>query len=363
MIEFVKKLLNGQAVEWKTLGEVCEIGTGQSINKRVISNNIGNYPVINSGREPLGFINKWNTDDDPIGITSRGAGVGSITWQEGKYFRGNLNYSVTHNKEEVNTRFLYHILLEYQREIQSLCTFVGIPALNASNLKTLKIPLPPLSVQRKIADILDKFTELKDNLNMELNKELGLRKKQYAYYREKLLTFDQNTPRKTLREVAKIKNGKDWKKLNSGNIPVYGSGGVMGYVDTFAYDKPSVLIPRKGSITNLFYLEQPFWNVDTIYYTEIDTNQIIPKYFYYFMKTIDLMALDTGSGRPSLTQAILNEIKIPLPPLEEQQRIVGILDQFDKLINDISEGIPAEIHAREKQFQYYREKLLSFDVC
>lgn len=111
-----------------------------------------------------------------------------------------------------------------------------------------------------------------------------------------------------LEQLAKIKHGKDWKGLGSGDVPVYGSGGVMGYVDTYSYDRPTVLIPRKGTITNIFYVETPFWNVDTIYYTEIDTSKIVPKYLYHFFQTIDLMALDTGSGRPSLTQAILNKI-------------------------------------------------------
>lgn len=161
-------------------------------------------------------------------------------------------------------------------------------------------------------------------------------------------------------EVAKIKNGKDWKILNSGSIPVYGSGGIMTYVDKYAYDKPTVLIPRKGTITNLFYLEEPFWNVDTIYYTEIDDKRIIPKFFYYFLKTIDFDKLDTGSGRPSLTQAILNEIKIPIPELSEQQKIVNILDKFDSLTNSISEGLPKEIALRRKQYEYYREQLLDF---
>lgn len=157
-----------------------------------------------------------------------------------------------------------------------------------------------------------------------------------------------------------LKNGSDWKKLGAGNIPVYGTGGVMTTVDTFSYDKPTVLIPRKGSITNIFYLEKPFWNVDTIYYTEIDDQQMIPKFFYYFIKTVDLMKLDTGSGRPSLTQTILNRIRVPVPSIAEQERIVSILDKFDKLVNDISEGLPAELNARRKQYEYYRTKLLTF---
>ena len=95
---FLEKLLDGVAVEWKPLGTVTTIKAGQLVNKQMISSNPGEYPVINSGREPLGFICKWNTDHDPVGITTRGAGVGSVTWQDGKYFRGNLNYAVSSSK-------------------------------------------------------------------------------------------------------------------------------------------------------------------------------------------------------------------------------------------------------------------------
>lgn len=160
-----------------------------------------------------------------------------------------------------------------------------------------------------------------------------------------------------LDRVAKIKHGKDWKHLNTGDVPVYGSGGIIGYVDRHSYNKPAVLIPRKGSITNVFYVDTPFWNVDTIYYTEIDTSKISPKYLYHFIKTIDLMALDTGSGRPSLTQAILNKLQIPLPPLTIQKEIVRILDTFTKLTAKLT----AELTARKKQYSYYRDQLLTFE--
>ncbi|OOR94988.1 type I restriction/modification specificity protein [Haemophilus parahaemolyticus HK385] len=360
---FLEKLLDGAEVEWKSLGKVTDIKTGQSVSKNIIAQNPGIYPVINSGRDPLGFINEWNTENDPIGITTRGAGVGSITWQEGKYFRGNLNYSVTIKSDyELNVRFLYHVLLHFQKEIHNLCSFTGIPALNASELKKLEIPIPPLSVQTEIVRILDALTAL----TSELTSELILRQKQYEYYREKLLSFDSleqlnsGGGKKKLIDVAKIKNGKDWKHLGEGNIPIYGSGGIMGYVDTYSYDKPTVLIPRKGTITNIFYLEEPFWNVDTIYYTEIDTTQILPKYFYHFMKTVDLTKLDTGSGRPSLTQAILNEIPIFVPSIEEQHRIVSILDKFEALTNSITEGLPLAIEQSQKRYEYYRELLLNF---
>jgi len=167
-----------------------------------------------------------------------------------------------------------------------------------------------------------------------------------------------------LEVVAKIKHGKDWKGLNAGDIPVYGSGGIMGYVDRYLCNKPTVLIPRKGSITNIFYVETPLWNVDTIYYTEIDTLRIVPKYLYYFIKTIDLMSLDTGSGRPSLTQAILNKIQIPIPcpdnpekSLAIQAEIVRILDTFTALTAELT----AELTDRKKQYNYYRDRLLTFE--
>ncbi|WP_061256918.1 restriction endonuclease subunit S [Leptospira interrogans] len=171
-----------------------------------------------------------------------------------------------------------------------------------------------------------------------------------------------------LEKVVKIKHGKDWKDLNAGNIPVYGSGGIMGYVDQYSYDKPTVLIPRKGSITNIFFVETPFWNVDTIYYTEIDTSKVLPKYLYHYVKTIDLMALDTGSGRPSLTQAILNQIPIPIPcpenpkkSLEVQREIVRILDAFTELTTELTAELASELTARKKQYNYYRDQLLSFE--
>ncbi|AQS50590.1 restriction endonuclease subunit M [Paenalcaligenes hominis] len=232
---------------------------------------------------------------------------------------------------------------------------------NYSN-KLIPIPCPDnpkksLAIQAEIVRILDAFTAM----TTELTTELNIRQQQYNYYRDQLLSFDEDEVEwKTLGSVANIKNGKDWKKLGTGKVPVYGSGGIMQYVDTFAYDKPTVLIPRKGSITNIFYVDTPFWNVDTIYYTEIDIEQLNPKFFYYFMTTIDLMQLDTGSGRPSLTQAILNQIKVPLPKLEEQARIVAILDKFDTLVNSITEGLPREIELRQQQYEYYRDLLFNF---
>jgi type I restriction enzyme, S subunit len=177
-------------VERMPLGSITTVKTGQAVNKQMIAANPGDYPVINSGRAPLGFINEWNTERDPIGITSRGAGVGSITWHDGKYFRGNLNYSVTiKNDQKVRTRYLYHILQKMQLDIQALCTYDGIPALNAGNLKELKIPAPSSAEQKKIEALLDKFDALTNSLTEGLPREIELRQKQYEHYRDLLLSF------------------------------------------------------------------------------------------------------------------------------------------------------------------------------
>ena len=117
----------------------------------------------------------------------------------------------------------------------------------------------------------------------------------------------------TLGEVCEIKYGKDHKKLNDGDIPCFGSGGLMRKVSEVLYDKPSVLIPRKGTLSNLFFIDEPFWTVDTLFYTKINLSKIIPKYLFYKLKTYDLESLNVGSAVPSLTTAVLNQFPFSIP--------------------------------------------------
>lgn len=165
---------------------------------------------------------------------------------------------------------------------------------------------------------------------------------------------------KKLGDVVTIKNGKDYKHLGKGNIPLYGSGGIMAYVDDFVYGTPTVLIPRKGSLGNLFYVDTPFWNVDTIFYTVIDTEQIIAKFLYYVLLNEHLEDLNKAGGVPSLTQSTLNKIKIPVPPLPIQEEIVRILDHFTELTASLQAELQAELQARQEQYEYYKNKLLTF---
>ncbi|TPH27898.1 restriction endonuclease subunit S [Haemophilus haemolyticus] len=383
---FLEKLLDGAEVEWKTLDEISSIyggltGKGKAdfengnalyVPYKNIFNNIevdfNNLDTVNVSDDEKQYTIKYG---DVLftgsSETAEEAGMSSAvtTKTEQKIYLNSFSFGLRFNDDiellPEFSKFLFRTL-SIRKEIVKSASGVTRFNISKARFKKIKIPIPPLPVQIEIVKILDALTAL----TSELTSELILRQKQYEYYREKLLSFDSleqlNSGRgkKKLIDVAKIKNGKDWKHLEEGNIPIYGSGGIMGYVDTYSYDKPTVLIPRKGTITNIFYLEEPFWNVDTIYYTEIDTTQILPKYFYHFMKTVDLTKLDTGSGRPSLTQAILNEIPIFVPSIEEQQRIISILDKFETLTNSITEGLPLAIEQSQKRYEYYRELLLNF---
>ena len=159
---------------------------------------------------------------------------------------------------------------------------------------------------------------------------------------------------KSLEKVVKISNGKDHKHLGDGKIPVYGSGGIMRYVNQYIYNGVSVLIPRKGSIGNIFYVDTPFWSVDTIFYTKVDLKKINARFLYHYLLTQNIEKLNTAGGVPSLTKTVLDKISIPLPPLQVQHEIVRILDTFSEYTTELTE----ELTMRKKQYEYYRDSLL-----
>lgn len=369
-MSFLERLLDGAEVEWKPLGDILVRTKGTKITAGQMKElHKKDAPIkIFAGGRTVAFINYNDIPAKDINIEPsiivKSRGNIEFEYYEQPFSHKNEMWSYHSNKDAISIKYIYHFLKLNEAYFQNIGSKMQMPQIAIPDTDKFLVPIPchenpekSLKIQSEIVRILDKFTAM----TAELTAELNTRKKQYIYYRDQLFNFEESEVEwRKLGEVVSIKHGKDWKSLGAGDIPVYGSGGVMQYVDTFAYDKPTVLIPRKGSITNIFYVESPFWNVDTIYYTEIDTKQIIPKFFYYFMKTIDLMQLDTGSGRPSLTQAILNEIKVPIPHLDKQAHIVKVLDKFDALTSSITEGLPREIELRQQQYEYYRDLLFSF---
>ena len=364
----ILELLKNEKVEWKKLGEVSVVGTGKSNTNEQVEN--GLYPFYVRSKF-VKRINKYEFDEEAIIIPGEG-GIGEIFhYVKGKYALHQRAYRIKLQDNIITKYVYYYMKTKFKEFIVKNMVGSTVTSIRKPMIENFEIPIPSIEIQEKIVEILDKFT----NYVTELQSELQSRTKQYTYYRDKLLsenyltkvTKEMEADRRLnivqLEEVVTIKNGKDWKKLGQGNIPVYGSGGEMGvFVDKYSYDKPTVLIPRKGSIDNVFYLDKPFWNVDTIFHTEIDESKLIPKYFYYFIEHYDLNKLSDNSTRPSLTQSTLNKLKLILPPLSLQNKIVKVLDKFQILLSDTKGLIPEEIEQRQKQYEYYREKLLTFDI-
>ena len=340
-----------KSILFKNQGEkilrITNINDGNITDKNCVYFNVSDY------KEDL---TSYKVTKGDIVIAMSGATTGKIgcNYSDSTYYLNQRVGLFRPNEKILHKRYLYHWLLSKTNEIYNISSDTGAQE-NLSSLKMMnfKIPVPPLEIQNEIVYILDKFTALL----AELKAELKARKKQYAYYRDMFVNKEKN---KCLIEVLKIRHGKDYKAFEKGNIPVYGSGGIIAYTSKFAYDKPSVLIPRKGSLNKLYYVEEPFWNVDTIFYTEIDETIAIPKYVFYCLENEHLEELNIAGGVPSLTQSTLNNVKIFIPDLDEQRKIIDNLDKLYYLINSLTEGIPAEIEARQKQYEYYRDKLLTF---
>lgn len=155
-----------------------------------------------------------------------------------------------------------------------------------------------------------------------------------------------------VRDLLTIKNGKDHKHLGDGKYPVYGSGGIMRYVDSYLYDKPSILLPRKGTLDNIQYCDTPFWCVDTTYYSEVNTSLANPYYLYRYLSILNLKGLDSGTALPSMTFDSYYQIKVSLPNIEMQNRIGNALYQIDQKIA-LNTRMNAELEAMAKQLYDY----------
>ena len=228
-----------------------------------------------------------------------------------------------------------------------------------------KIPLPPLEVQKEIVKILDKFSELE----AELEAELEIRKKQYKFCRDKLYTFTKDVKYISIEQVCNFAVGGDVPqnafskvKTSSFSVPIYSNGienkALYGYTNKAKIDQKCVTVSARGTIGYSAIREEPFYPIVRLICV-IPKDNLNVRFLKYYFDTLNFKVPTTGI--PQLTVPMLKRYKIPFLSLKEQERIVKILDKFDKLINDISEGIPAEIEARKKQYEYYRNKLLSFE--
>ncbi len=379
-------------VEYKTVGEVCTIKKGAQLNRDKLKDN-GLYPVVNGGVNPSGYWDEYNFNANLITISQGGASAGYVNFMTTPFWAGAHCYVVEKCEECLNYTYLYHFIKMHQKTFMQCQYGAGIPSLSLKSINAIGIPLPPLSIQSEIVHILDSFTLL----TAELTAELTARQKQYAFYRDYLLDFsDEDVTKKTpdidcsnveyikLKDVCKIGDG-----LHS--TPIYDNNGSYYFINgnnlengriTFTentkrinisqyerykieLDDATILMSINGTIGKIaLYNREPIILGKSVAYFNVN-ERILKKYLYYLLQTNRSNAYYeknlTGSTIKNLGLKALREYQIPLPPIDVQKNIIKILDRFDKLNNDMSEGLPAEIEARKKQYEYYRDTLLSFD--
>ena len=374
---FMDTLLDGVEVEWTLIGDKRFVEIANSNRKPVKASlrKLGKTPYFGANNIQ-DYVEGYTHDGVFILIAEDGSASlenYSIQWATGQFWANN-HVHVLRSTGGLDNRFLYHYLKNV-----SFIPFLSGGArakLTKSKLVEIPIPIPPLRVQEEIVRILDTFTEL----TAELTAELAARKKQYTYYRDKLLTFEEGEVEwKALGEVTEFSNGKGHEKdiIEDGKYIVVNSKFIStdGQVAKYSNKQICPLIiddilivmsdlPNGKALSKTFIVDKndKYTLNQRIGKISVKNKQVLlPKFLQYFLnRTPQLLKYNNGVGQTNLRKAQILGIQVPIPPLSEQERIVSILDKFDTLTTSITEGLPREIELRQKQYEYYRNMLLSF---
>ena len=368
------------------------------------------YPVFHGGLDPLGYYYNANRPADTVMIINVGASAGTVGYSSVDFWSSDGTYCIE-QMAKLNNKFLYYFLLGEQYYLKSRVRVAGIPTLDAFVIEKLQIPIPypnnlkkSLEIQQEIVRILDSFSML----TAELQAELQARKSQYEYYRNQLLAYpmeesDQSSLRsnrsatsiqnsdnsiqplstlnpptgnsvlqprgkvewKVLEEVVEIKRGKRLIKNQlekTGKYAVYQNCMIpLGYYHKNNVIADTTFIISAGSAGEIGYSDVDFWAADDVYYF-VTKNDLKSRFLYHFLITQQqkIYSQVRRSSVPRLSKTAFEKLLIPIPSLEEQEHIVSILDKFDALTTSLTEGLPKEIELRQKQYEYYRNMLLSF---
>ncbi|MCK8115256.1 restriction endonuclease subunit S [Anaerosoma tenue] len=262
----------------------------------------------------------------------------------------------------VNSDYLYYFLQTQYQQLRSVSSGDGTRGgLNLRMIRDYKVPVPPLEIQQEIARTLDLFT----SLEAELEAELEARRRQYAHYRDSLLSFPEGGVRWVpLGELIRVNFGaRITKAKDAGTVyPVYGGGGASFKTDAYNREDEWVVSRFAMSENCVRRVGGQFWMLDSGFTFECAVPDIEKEYVGQVLLNMQplIFATSTQSAQKNIDIEGFKRLVIPVPPLREQRRIVAILDAFDALVNDLSIGLPAELSARRTQYEYYRDRLLTF---
>lgn len=288
-------------------GDFASFRYGKMPIKKKITES-GKYPIY-SGYRYVGFYDEYNTEADQLIIVARGVGgTGDVKLTKDRCYLTNLSIAANIDSNVVLSEYLYYYFK--QRSLRYLDSGSAQSQITISDLERVMIPIPPLSDQKAICSYL-KLLDGKIQNNKKINE--NLEQQAQAIYCDMFITnANPSWQLGRLSDLIAVRYGKNHKKLADGIYPVYGSGGIMRYAEKPLYDKESVLIPRKGTLNNVMYVNKPFWSVDTMFFTEMKLPNVA-KFVFHFVKSKDLASLNAGSAVPSMTTDILNAMELSIP--------------------------------------------------
>ena len=361
-----------EKVEYRPLSDVVGIRRGKRVTRQDLFEN-GEYPVFQNSLVPLGYYDEYNVESETPYIICAGA-AGDIGYCSGKFWAADDCFFIEH-PEKITRRYVYYFLLTKQEYLKSKVRKASVPRLAHEFVDKLEIPIPPFAVQQEIVSVLDKFNNLTTDISTGLPAEISLRQKQYEHYRDRLLNFNGGgyalnnglcyVKKLTLKEVSNVFRGEyiTKKDVEEGSIPVILGGQEPAYyINKSNHEGEIVVIARSGASAGFVsYWNCPIFVTDGFGY-EAKDSVAITKYLFYVLKNLErtLNSMKRGAGVPHVSGESLSNVLLPIPPVEDQEIITAILDKFDSLCNNLSEGLPAEIEARRKQYEYYRDRLLDF---
>ena len=365
-LETLIQKLCPDGVEFVKLGDVCEIKTGKGITQKDCSES-SKYPVYSGGKEPMGYYKEFNRNANTVTVSRVGAYAGFVNYVTEDFYLNDKCFSVLPQKDEdINSKYLYYKLKALECSIINMQSGGGVPTINTKKVGSLEIPLPPIEVQTEIVRILDKFT----SLEAELEAELDCRKRQYEYYRDKLLSFDnvggQEVEWKTLGELAEIGTGSSNTKdgLSEGLYPFYTRGQEVLRKNEYEFDDEAIITAGDGvGVGKVIHYVKGKYALHQRAYRFKPGDLLNARFLYFYMTSTFYKYVcgnSVSSSVSSLRKPRLLKYPIPLLPMQEQIRIVSILDRFESLTTSLQSGLPAEISARRQQYEHYRDKLLTF---